>query len=561
MSSIARPGSAPGASARGRDLPWPLPLPLPWYLVGLPGSGKSRVGKMIAQELGVQHVDTDRLIVEKAGKPIPLIFEEDGEEGFRRIEAEVIKDTGALEAVVSLGGGAVETPEVLHFLQRKPVFWVQAPMGELLRRTGRNNKRPLLRKNPAATLGALAQRRNPLYQQVATFILKSSNAPPRKVVDQAMSQISQWETVTVDAPSPYSIHIGPGSKTLVADAFPDDVTNVFFVVPETLTELAQETIDSLVERGLNVTVFAHPEGERAKDLNVVAHGWDRMGQARIGRRDMVVTFGGGATTDMGGFLAATWLRGIRVQHIPTTLLAMVDASIGGKTGINTDVGKNLVGSFYDPVRVTIDTDLLATLPQEEFTSGIAEVLKAGFISDPEILRIFEGEPRLAQRSWATGPGVELLTQLITRAVRVKAVVVGADRLEAGLRETLNYGHTLAHAIEKSEDYAVRHGEAVAVGSVFAAELAQCLGLLDSNAVDRVRTVFELAHLPTWYEGDFDELLWIMRSDKKVRSDRLRFVLLDGEASAQVQEIDEETLRAVAPKIGIRTGGKKENSDD
>ena len=525
-------------------------LPLPWYLIGLPGSGKSVIGRMLAKELGVAHVDSDWLVEESAGKSISQIFEDQGEAAFRAMEASAILATEHDEAVVSLGGGAVETAAVREFLKDKTVLWLQASIGELLRRTSRSKNRPLLRGDAEATLKELASRRNDTHRELATLRVWSTQASPRKVVRKLTDQLSRWSRITVHAPNPYPVVIGAGARTLVGDAVGTKVSKVLVVVPETLTKLVRPTLRMLEERGLDVTVFWHPAGEAAKALSVVSRGWDQLARARLSRADMVITFGGGATTDMGGFLAATWLRGVAVQHVPTTLLAMVDAAIGGKTGINISAGKNLVGSFYDPAQVTVDPELLATLPQDEYTSGLAEVLKAGLISDPQILALFHANPDLADVRWATGPGRDVLTEVITRAIQVKANVVGEDRLEAGLRETLNYGHTLAHAIESVEDYTVRHGEAVAIGSVFAAELAADLGLLDAAEVEQIRDTFALVGLPVSYRGDFDSLLSRMRMDKKVRSDALRFVLLDGVGSALVQEVDEPQLRATAARIGI-----------
>jgi 3-dehydroquinate synthase len=241
----------------------------------------------------------------------------------------------------------------------------------------------------------------------------------------------------------------------------------------------------------------------------------------------VVTFGGGATTDLGGFVAATWLRGVRVVHVPTTLLAMVDAAVGGKTGIDTAAGKNLVGSFHEPAGVLCDLDLLRTLPRDELVAGLGEVVKCGFIADPEILRIVED----TDPAKLTAESAEL-EELVERAIRVKAEVVVADLKETGGagghpgREVLNYGHTLGHAIEKHEDYRIRHGEAVAIGCVYAAELAARAGLLSREVADRHRTAFARVGLPTTYAGaSFDELIGAMRLDKKTRGSTLRFLVL------------------------------------
>ena len=251
--------------------------------------------------------------------------------------------------------------------------------------------------------------------------------------------------------------------------------------------------------------------------------WNVFGQIGLDRRDVVIGLGGGSVTDVAGFAAATWMRGVKVIQVPTTLLGMVDAAVGGKTGINTDAGKNMVGAFYEPAAVIADLATLETLPPHELVAGMAEVVKCGFIADPEILTIIEADPAAA-----VDPAAPQLAELVRRAVTVKADVVAADLRESDLREILNYGHTLAHAIEKRERYRWRHGAAVSVGLVFAAELARAAGRLDDDTADRHLTVLHTLGLPTTYDPDaLGELVKIMGSDKKTRSGTLRFVVLDG----------------------------------
>jgi 3-dehydroquinate synthase len=270
---------------------------------------------------------------------------------------------------------------------------------------------------------------------------------------------------------------------------------------------------------------------------VAAHCWEALGQRGFTRSDAVVTVGGGATTDMGGFVAATWLRGVRVVHVPTTLLAMVDAAVGGKTGMNTAEGKNLVGAFHEPSGVLCDLTTLETLPRPELVSGMAEVVKCGFIADPEILTIVERSPGTAM-----APGSSELRDLVQRAIQVKLDVVATDFKETGGsgghpgREALNYGHTLGHAIERAEQYRWRHGEAISIGMVFVAELARFEGLLDPATADRHRSVLESVGLPTSYAGaSWRDLLATMRIDKKSRGDLMRFVVLEGLARPVVLE--------------------------
>src|SRR5688500_12822054 len=271
-----------------------------------------------------------------------------------------------------------------------------------------------------------------------------------------------------------------------------DVRRVAVCHPGALVDLADRLVAHLAG-DVEVLHLALPDGEAAKTGAVAIDAWEQLGAAGFTRSDAVVTVGGGATTDMGGFLAATWLRGVRVVHVPTTLLAMVDAAVGGKTGINTAAGKNLVGAFHEPSAVLVDLAVLDTLPAPELVAGSAEIVKTGFIADPVILERIEADPQVA-----LDPAGPVLPELVERSIRVKADVVAADLRESHLREILNYGHTLGHAIERREQYRWRHGAAVSVGLVFAAELARAAGRLDDATADRHRAVLSSLGLPVGY---------------------------------------------------------------
>jgi 3-dehydroquinate synthase len=281
-----------------------------------------------------------------------------------------------------------------------------------------------------------------------------------------------------------------------------------------------------------------PEGEAQKDVKVAAYCWDALGRLGFTRTDAVIGLGGGATTDLAGFVAATWLRGVAVIQIPTTLLGMVDAAVGGKTGINTAAGKNLVGAFHPPTGVLVDLDALETLPRRDYVAGLAEVIKVGFTHDPVILDLVEDGD-------ATTPQGLHTRELIERAIAVKAKVVGEDLTEQGRREHLNYGHTVGHAIENAEDYTWPHGEAVSVGLVFAAELSRLAAGLDDATAARHRDLLELVGLPTSYAGDWEQLHRTMAVDKKSRGNRLRFVVLDGLASPKMLEDPDPSLLEAA----------------
>ncbi|WP_225845606.1 3-dehydroquinate synthase [Streptomyces sp. HPF1205] len=301
--------------------------------------------------------------------------------------------------------------------------------------------------------------------------------------------------------------------------------------PEALAGTGEAIREDLAEQGYQAIAIQLPNAEEAKTAEVAAYCWKALGQSGFTRTDVVVGVGGGATTDVAGFVAATWLRGVRWIAVPTTLLGMVDAAVGGKTGINTAEGKNLVGAFHPPAGVLCDLGALETVPVNDYVSGLAEVIKAGFIADPVILDLVEADPAAART-----PGGPHTAELVERAIRVKADVVSADLKESGLREILNYGHTLAHAIEKNERYNWRHGAAVSVGMVFAAELGRLAGRLDDATADRHRAVLESVGLPLTYRGDqWPKLLETMKVDKKSRGDRLRFIVLDGLAKPAVLE--------------------------
>jgi 3-dehydroquinate synthase len=289
-----------------------------------------------------------------------------------------------------------------------------------------------------------------------------------------------------------------------------------------------------------------PDGEAAKEISVAAGLWSRLAAREIGRRDVIVGVGGGAVTDLAGFTAATWLRGVRVILIPTTLLGMADAAIGGKTAINIPEGKNLVGAFHPPAGVLADLGALATLPDAEYASGLAEVIKAGFIADPVILDLVDADPKAAAR-----PGGPHERELVERAVAMKAGVGAADLREAGQREFLNYGHTLGHAIERVEEFTMRHGEAVAIGMVYAAEVGRLAGRLDAATAARHREILSAVGLPVRYRpGAWPELRAAMAVDKKTRAARLRLVVLDGLARPGIladppEELLERAYQAVS----------------
>jgi len=355
-------------------------------------------------------------------------------------------------------------------------------------------------------------------------------------------------TIRVESGRPYDVVIGSALLGELPGLLGNGVQRVAVIHPGALRATGEAIRDDLAGEGYDAYAIEVPDGEEAKLAPVASYCWTVLGQCGFTRSDAVVGVGGGATTDLAGFVAATWLRGVRLVQVPTTLLGMVDAAVGGKTGINTAEGKNLVGAFHEPAGVLCDLAALETLSQHELVSGLAEVVKCGFIADPTILDIVEADPEAA-----TDPASATLRDLVTRAVTVKAAVVAADLREATTaagaavgREALNYGHTFGHAIERVERYQFRHGAAVAVGMVFVAELARLAGRLDEATADRHRTVLERVGLPTSYGGgSWTRLHEAMKLDKKSRGDRLRFVVLDGLAKPGILETPDPGLLTAA----------------
>ncbi|MBK0867134.1 MAG: 3-dehydroquinate synthase [Saccharopolyspora sp.] len=346
--------------------------------------------------------------------------------------------------------------------------------------------------------------------------------------------------IRVESERPYDVVLGRGLLGDLVELL-HGTSVVALVHQPSITNTVESVREELAADGIDAHRVEVPDAEEGKSLAVAGFCWEVLGKIGMDRGGVVVSFGGGAVTDVAGFIAATWMRGVRVLHVPTTLLGMVDAAVGGKTGINTEAGKNLVGLFHEPMAVLVDLATLESLPSNELVAGMAEIVKCGFIADPRILELIEQDPEAA-----VDPAGEVLGELIRRAIQVKADVVSADLRESHQREVLNYGHTLAHAIERRERYRWRHGAAVSVGLVFAAELARLAGRLDDETADRHKRVLALLNLPTSYDPDaLSQLLEAMQVDKKTRSGVLRFVVLDGLARPGRLEGPDPSLVAAA----------------
>ncbi|MFG2922699.1 3-dehydroquinate synthase [Streptomyces sp. NPDC048305] len=525
-------------------------------LVGPMGVGKSTVGELLAERLGTTYRDTDADVVATAGKAISEIFFDEGEERFRSLERQAVQD--AVEqhtGVLALGGGAVLDGETRALLTGRRVVYLSMDVDEAVRRVGLNTARPLLAVNPRRQWRELMDARRPLYEEVAAVTVATDERTPEEVA-QAIIDATELpertdQTVTSGRENPgmteqgttriqiagtagtdaYEVLVGRQLLGELPNLIGDRAKRVAVLHPEALAETGEAVREDLAALGYEAIAIQLPNAEEAKTVEVAAYCWKALGQTGFTRTDVIVGVGGGATTDVAGFVAASWLRGVRWIAVPTTVLAMVDAAVGGKTGINTAEGKNLVGAFHPPAGVLCDLAALDSLPVHDYVSGLAEIIKAGFIADPVILDLIEADPEAARTP--AGPHT---AELIERSIRVKAEVVSSDLKESGLREILNYGHTLGHAIEKNERYKWRHGAAVSVGMVFAAELGRLAGRLDDATADRHRAVLESVGLPLTYRGDqWPKLLENMKVDKKSRGDLLRFIVLDGIGKPSVLE--------------------------
>ncbi|MFJ3437992.1 3-dehydroquinate synthase [Streptomyces cyaneofuscatus] len=532
-------------------------------LVGPMGVGKSTVGELLAARLGTTYRDTDADVVAEAGKPIAEIFYDEGEDHFRGLERRAVAAALTGHAgVLSLGGGAVLDEATRELLADRPVVYLSMDVDEAVRRVGLGAARPLLAVNPRRQWRELMDARRHLYEEVARTVVATDENTPEEVAQAIIDALELPEGqaapgvestgMTQQSPTriqvagsagsdPYEVLVGHQLLDELPQLIGDRAKRVAVLHPEALAETGEAVRQDLADQGYEAIAIQLPNAEEAKTVEVAAYCWKALGQTGFTRTDVIIGIGGGATTDVAGFVAASWLRGVRWIAIPTTVLGMVDAAVGGKTGINTAEGKNLVGAFHPPAGVLCDLAALESLPVHDYVSGMAEIIKAGFIADPVILDLIEADPEAARTP--AGPHT---AELIERSIRVKAEVVSSDLKESGLREILNYGHTLGHAIEKNERYKWRHGAAVSIGMVFAAELGRLAGRLDDATADRHRTILESVGLPLTYRGDqWPKLLENMKVDKKSRGDLLRFIVLDALGKPTVLEGPDPALLLAA----------------
>ncbi len=506
-------------------------------LTGFMGCGKSVIAREVACRLGREFVDTDQLIETRTGRSIPEIFARDGEAAFRALEAEVCRELAAKRGlVVATGGWTLGTAENRAAITEGGlVICLRADVATLIERLGSAQGRPMLEDHDwRARLRGLLARRLPVY---LSFPLQVNTANMN--VGQAADRVlALWETFGEDAAGrlPVSLPVTYGEEgysVLIRDGLLEQAgvllaaaghwSGVAVISDQVVEPLYVPQLTAALQRAAQPPCSAEamghpisatmPAGEAHKTLETVIQLYAALLAGGLDRGGLVLALGGGVVGDVAGFTAATYMRGVALAQLPTTLLAMVDSSVGGKTGVDLPYGKNLVGAFKQPVMVLIDPLVLKTLPEAELRAGMAEVVKAGIIGDPELFAYLE-RGVIDDMAW-----------LIHRAVAVKIAVVEADPYERGHRAVLNLGHTFGHAFELLSEYSMRHGEAVAIGIAVAARLAERLGLCRTETAQRIIATLQRLGLPTTIPAYTAEKVWeAMARDKKKRGGRLRFVL-------------------------------------
>ena len=525
------------------------------FLVGLMGAGKTTVGRALAKKLNKRFIDTDHEIEARTGASIPLIFEIEGEAGFRQREAEVIRDLTAQQGIVlATGGGAVLRAENREYLKtRGTVIYLRASVNSILQRTSHDKNRPLLQTaDPRKKLEDMAREREPYYREVADIIVETGRPNVQSLVHAIMDQLEPVFNALPDAPlvnhansleatmdtqqaAPINLQVDLGDRSYpiaIGQSLLSDVGLVGRyitgqrVAVVTNTTVAPFYLDRLTETltaaGKQVTPIILPDGEEEKTVANLMRIFDVLLAEKCDRKTTLIALGGGVIGDMTGFAAATYMRGVPFVQVPTTLLAQVDSSVGGKTGINHPLGKNMIGAFYQPQAVIADTATLNTLPARELSAGLAEVIKHGAVIDAAFFDWIEANigPLMARDAAA-------LAYAIQRSCEIKADVVRQDEREGGLRAILNFGHTFGHAIEAGMGYGKwLHGEAVGCGMVMAADLSLRLGYIDAHAKARIAALIKAAGLPvTAPDLGVERWLELMQVDKKNEGGQIKFILL------------------------------------
>ncbi|MYN46585.1 3-dehydroquinate synthase [Pseudoduganella sp. FT93W] len=537
------------------------------FLVGLMGAGKTTIGRILARKLGLRFIDSDHEIEARTGATIPWIFEIEGEASFRRREAEVIRElTGQQDLVLATGGGAILNPESRAYLkERGTVIYLRASVNSILQRTAHDKNRPLLQTaDPRKKLEELMAVRDPLYTEVADIVIDTGRPNVQSMVSNILNQLETRaceaapNCVTQAQPSmneestillnvdlgerSYPISIGPAllqDQSLLARHVHGN--KVAIVTNTTIAPLYLERVEAgLRAAGKQIISIVLPDGEEFKNWESLMKIFDALLANKADRKTTLVALGGGVIGDLCGYAAASYMRGVDFIQVPTTLLSQVDSSVGGKTGINHPLGKNMIGAFYQPRAVLADTTTLETLPERELAAGLAEVIKYGAVID---LPFFEWIEANIAKLVARDKGA--LAYAIARSCEIKADVVRQDEREGGLRAILNFGHTFGHAIEAGMGYGQwLHGEAVGCGMVMAADLSQRMGFVDAATVERVRALVAAAGLPV-KAPDLGTARWLelMEVDKKNEGGAIKFILMKPLGAPCITNAPQELLLA------------------
>jgi shikimate kinase/3-dehydroquinate synthase len=543
------------------------------FLVGLMGSGKTTIGRVLAKKLNKRFIDSDHEIEARTGVSIPVIFEIEGEQSFRQREADVIRDlTAQQDIVLATGGGAILNPESRRYLKsRGTVIYLRASTQSILQRTSHDKTRPLLQTaDPRKRLENLARQREPYYQEVADLIVETGRPNIHGIVQSILTQLEADQAISLGvssssntessspamampkiAPIPLSVDLGDRSyPILIGEALLEDSGKLGELTPGRRVAIVTNTVvaplylerltKSLEAAGKQVLSIVLPDGEEEKNWASLMRVFDVLLQEKCDRKTTLVALGGGVIGDLTGYAAASYMRGVPFVQVPTTLLAQVDSSVGGKTGINHPLGKNMIGAFYQPQAVIADTTTLNSLPDRELSAGLAEVIKHGAIIDAAFFDWIEAN---IGKLIARDP--EALAYAVKRSCEIKADVVRQDEKEGGLRAILNFGHTFGHAIEAGLGYGHwLHGEAVGCGMVLAADLSYRLGYIDETMKNRIRVLVEAAGLPV-VAPDLGAERWLelMQVDKKNEGGQIRFILLKPLGTAVITAVSDQALRA------------------
>ncbi len=512
-------------------------------LTGFMGTGKTTIGQLIARRLNRTFIDTDQWIEERAGKSVAAIFAEDGEDRFRAWEAEACEALSEPQGLIIATGGWTLGPQQNREAMQNGgcVICLRASPEAILSRLSDKADRPLLAgEDRVVKVGDLLKQREDVYRSFAWQI----DTTQMDVAEVMLHALALYGSVSkLNDPDTFFLPMGERSSSVLAGAGllesigpvlrARGLRGIVALIGDSsvIEHYGHRVYESLTLSGFAVLPLRVPSGEESKTLDMAGVLYEQLVQGGLERSGIIVALGGGVIGDLSGFVAATYLRGVPWVNCATTLLAMVDASIGGKTGVDLPSGKNLVGAFYPPLLTIGDLTVLHTLPQREFQSGMAEVIKAGVIADAELFAMIEC-------------GSTDLQEIIRRSIKVKVDIVREDPFENGRRAALNLGHTIGHGVEAASRFRLRHGEAIGIGLIAEAKIAEWMGLAPAGLSDRLETVVQKVDLPTRFVNlEADTIVQLMRSDKKKQLGRLKFALPRGIGDVVIGvEVKEDLVR-------------------